>query len=74
MAFSFGMVLNRYEARRERSRRSECDGTAYLRTQLLDEPHRSRLSKLLLEYTQTASRLSQPEITAAPIWPETTSY
>ena len=52
LAFSFGMVLNRYETRRELvTREANAIGTAYLRAQLLDEPHRSRLSQLLVAYT-----------------------
>ncbi|HEY5459058.1 MAG TPA: hypothetical protein VIJ81_06245 [Sphingomicrobium sp.] len=52
LAFSFGMVLNRYEARRELvTSEANAIGTAYLRAQLLDEPHRSRLSQLLFAYT-----------------------
>ena len=42
LAFSFGMVLNRYETRRELvTSEANAIGTAYLRAQLLDEPHRS---------------------------------
>jgi hypothetical protein len=52
LAFSFGMVLNRYEARRELvTTEANAIGTAYLRAQLLDEPHRSHLSQLLVAYT-----------------------
>src|SRR6476660_4774895 len=52
LAFSFGMVLSRYEARRELvTTEANAIGTAYLRAQLLDEPHRSRLSQLLIAYT-----------------------
>ena len=52
LAFSFGMVLNRYEQRRELVMlEANAIGTAYLRAQLLDEPHRSRLGNLLLAYT-----------------------
>jgi len=52
LAFSFGMVLNRYEVRRELvTSEANAIGTAYLRAQLLDEPHRSRLSQLLVAYT-----------------------
>jgi hypothetical protein len=59
MAFSFGMVLNRYEARRELVvDEANAIGTAYLRAQLLDEPHRSRLSSLLVDYTANRIRLA----------------
>jgi hypothetical protein len=51
LAFSFGMVLNRYETRRELVvQEANAIGTAYLRTQLLDEPYRNRLSRLLVDY------------------------
>jgi hypothetical protein len=59
MAFTFGMVLNRYESRRELViDEANAIGTAYLRTQLLDEPHRSRLSNLLVDYTANRIRLA----------------
>jgi hypothetical protein len=52
MAFSFSMALNRYEERRHLViEEANAIGTAYLRTQLLDEPHRGRLSGLLVAYT-----------------------
>ena len=45
MAFSFSMALDRYEERRHLViQEANAIGTAYLRTQLLDEPHRGRLS------------------------------
>jgi hypothetical protein len=51
LAFSFGMVINRYETRRELVvQEANAIGTAYLRTQLLDEPYRTRLSQLLVDY------------------------
>ena len=59
LAFSFGMVLNRYEARRELvTTEANAIGTAYLRAQLLDEPHRSRLSNLLIAYTDNRIKLA----------------
>lgn len=59
LAFSFGMVLNRYEARRELvTTEANAIGTAYLRAQLLDEPHRSRLSNLLISYTDNRIKLA----------------
>jgi hypothetical protein len=52
MAFSFSMALDRYEERRHLViEEANAIGTAYLRTQLLDEPHRGRLSGLLVAYT-----------------------
>lgn len=59
LAFSFGMVINRYEARRELvTTEANAIGTAYLRAQLLDEPHRSRLSNLLVSYTDNRIKLA----------------
>lgn len=52
LAFSFSMALERYEERRHLVvQEANAIGTAYLRSQLLDQPHRARLSKLLLDYT-----------------------
>ena len=52
MAFSFSMALDRYEERRHLViQEANAIGTAYLRSQLLDEPHRARLSGLLVDYT-----------------------
>ena len=52
LAFSFSMALDRYEERRHLViQEANAIGTAYLRTQLLDEPHRARLSGLLVDYT-----------------------
>ncbi len=59
LAFTFGMALNRYESRRELvMREANAIGTAYLRTQLLDEPYRSTLSKLLVHYTENRIQLA----------------
>jgi|SRR3954454_11844498 hypothetical protein len=52
MAFSFSMALDRYEERRHLViREANAIGTSYLRAQLLDEPYRTRLSHLLVAYT-----------------------
>ena len=59
LAFTFGMVLNRYEARRTlATQEANAIGTSYLRAQLLDEPHRSRLSGLLVAYTENRIKLA----------------
>lgn len=53
LAFSFSMALDRYEERRQLVvQEANAIGTAYLRAQLLDEPHRTRLSRLLVRYTE----------------------
>jgi len=59
LAFTFGMALNRYETRRELvMKEANAIGTAYLRTQLLDEPYRGRLSKILVDYTENRIQLA----------------
>src|SRR4029078_11578027 len=59
LAFSFGMVLNRYETRRELVvQEANAIGTAYLRSQLLDDPYGARLSKLLVRYTANRIKLA----------------
>jgi hypothetical protein len=67
LAFSFGMVLNRYESRRELViQEANAIGTAYLRAQLLDEPHRKRLSKLLMSYTDNRIKLASADLERNP--------
>jgi len=59
LAFSFGMVINRFEDRRDLVvKEANAIGTAYLRTQFLDEPHRTALSKLLVDYTDNKIKLA----------------
>lgn len=59
LAFSFGMVINRYEARRDLvTKEANAIGTSYLRAQFLDEPHRTRLSRLLVAYTENRIKLA----------------
>ena len=59
LAFTFGLVLDRYEARRQLvTHEANAIGTAYLRAQLLDELHRSRLSDLLIAYTDNRIRVA----------------
>ncbi len=63
LAFSFNMALDRFEERRHLVvQEANAIGTAYLRAQLLDDPHRSRLSTLLVDYTDNRVALA----TAAP--------
>jgi hypothetical protein len=62
MAFTFGMVLSRYEARRELvTKEANAIGTSYLRAQFLDEPYRSRLSNLLVDYTQNRIKIASAD-------------
>jgi hypothetical protein len=52
MAFTFALAIDRFETRRERVlEEANAIGTIYLRVQLLEEPHRTRLSRLLVDYT-----------------------
>ena len=58
LAFTFGLALDRYETRRQLVvAEANAIGTSYLRAQLLDEPHRTRLSKLLVGYTRNRLEL-----------------
>ncbi len=53
LGFTYSMAVDRYETRRglvlEESR---AIGTAYLRAQLLEDPHRTRLSEILVNYAE----------------------
>jgi hypothetical protein len=60
LAFTFSLAIDRFEARRELViAHSNAISTAYLRVQLLPEPHRTRLSRLLLDYTGNILLLAQ---------------
>src|SRR5687767_4555372 len=53
------MAVNRYEERRQLVvDEANAIGTSYLRAQLLDEPHRSRLGGLLIQYTNNRIALA----------------
>jgi hypothetical protein len=57
--FTFSLAIQRFEARRELVlQHANAIGTAYLRAQLLPEPHRARLSGLILDYTGNAIALA----------------
>ncbi|HEY4135113.1 MAG TPA: hypothetical protein VGO34_07845 [Alphaproteobacteria bacterium] len=50
--FTFSLAIDRFETRREAVlTEANAIGTAYLRAQLLEEPHRARLSRMLVAYT-----------------------
>jgi hypothetical protein len=60
VGFTFSLAVDRFEARRGLVlEEANAIGTAYLRTQLLDEPHRSRISQSLVEYTDNRIELSR---------------
>jgi hypothetical protein len=59
LAFSLSIAINRFDERRGLViQEANAIGTAYLRAQLLDEPHRLRLSSLLVEYTDNRIELA----------------
>jgi hypothetical protein len=52
IGFTFSLAVDRFDTRRTNVlTEANAIGTTYLRTQMLEEPHRARLSKLLIEYT-----------------------
>lgn len=62
LAFSLSIAINRFDERRQLVvHEANAIGTAYLRAQLLDEPHRSRLSSLLVGYTDNRIKLAVVE-------------
>jgi len=57
--FTFALAVDRFETRRALVlEEANAIGTAYLRTQLLDEPHRTRISRMLVQYTDNRILLS----------------
>ena len=59
LAFSFSIALDRFDERRHLVvQEANAIGTSYLRAQMLDEPHRSRLSSLLVAYTDNRIKLA----------------
>lgn len=52
LGFTFALAVDRFETRRALVlEEANAIGTTYLRTQLLEEPHRTRISGLLTDYT-----------------------
>lgn len=67
LAFTFSLAIDRFEVRRELViTHSNTIGTAYLRVQLLPEPHRTRLSRLLTDYTGNVLKLAQAQRNILP--------
>jgi len=67
MGFSLAMAVDRFEARRLLVLDdAKAISTIYLRSQLLAEPHRARLSKLLVEYTDNRIVLATAQRTDVP--------
>jgi hypothetical protein len=69
LGFTFSLATDRFDARRILVlQHANAIGTAYLRSQLLGEPHRSRLSHLLIEYTDNLVILAKaPPKQVAPL-------
>lgn len=68
LGFTFALAVDRFDARRGFVlEEANAIGTAYLRTQLLEAPHRERLSRLLVEYTDNRLALGNSK---APVSPE----
>lgn len=69
LGFTFSLAIERFEARRALVLEdANAIGTAYLRTQLLGEPHRTRLSHLIVEYTDNMVLLAKaPPIQIPPL-------
>jgi hypothetical protein len=60
MGFTFSLAVDRFEARRVLVlQEANAIGTAYLRAQLLPEPHRARMSDLLIRYTDNRIALAR---------------
>jgi hypothetical protein len=58
--FTFSLAIERFEARRQLVlQHANAIGTTYLRVQLLPEPHRTRLSGLIVDYTGNAIALAR---------------
>lgn len=62
IGFTFSLAIDRFDTRRDRVLvEANAIGTTYLRTQLLDEPHRARISKMLVDYTDNRIALGQSD-------------
>jgi hypothetical protein len=62
LGFTFSLAIGRFEERRELViTESNAISTAYLRTQLLEAPHRGRLSQLLVEYLDNKITLAKTD-------------
>lgn len=60
MGFTFSLAVDRFEMRRALVlEEANAIGTAYLRAQLLPEPHRARIGQLLVNYTDNRINLAK---------------
>lgn len=69
LGFTFSLAVDRFETRRTLVlQEANAIGTSYLYAQLLDEPHRARMSGLLLAYTENRVELGHTDSDrAAPL-------
>jgi hypothetical protein len=59
MGFTFSLAIDRFETRRALVlEEANAIGTTYLRAQLLEEPHRARISQMLVAYTDNRIALA----------------
>jgi hypothetical protein len=67
MGFTFSLAVDRFETRRHLVlEEANAIGTAYLRAQLLAEPDRTRMTNLLLQYTDNRIALAKAAPGGAP--------
>jgi hypothetical protein len=60
LGFSFSVAMSRFEARKELIRdEANVIGTAYLRTELLPEPHRTNVARAMRQYLDTRFELQK---------------
>jgi len=60
LGFTLAMAVDRFDTRRVLVlHEANAIGTTYLRAQLLEEPHRARISKLLIDYTDNRIALAK---------------
>lgn len=63
VGFTFALAIDRYDTRRAVVlAEANAIGTTYLRTQMLEEPHRTRISELLTDYTANRIDLARQHI------------
>lgn len=63
VGFTFSLAIDRYETRRALVlEEANAISTVYVRTQLLPEPHRDRISALLTEYTTNREALARQRL------------
>ena len=67
LGFTFALSVDRFETRRALVlQEANAIGTAYLRSQALTEPHRSRMSKALVDYTNNRIALEAVRYKSEP--------